>query len=150
MNDNDENPEQSQGQQDLRSVFSSNLPDVLKQLGISLAVSTYQAGKLILVRREGDKINTRFSCLCNFDFENSFVPPLAARFYLGSGRGRPLSFKRPGNGGRHSGVCHRPGGNRYGRWLAPKQAGRRAFDGRSPKQDPVSGPFHAPLPPLVP
>jgi uncharacterized protein (TIGR03032 family) len=57
---NDENRDQSQGQQDLRSVFTSNLPEILKQLGISLAVSTYQAGKLILVRREGDKINTHF------------------------------------------------------------------------------------------
>lgn len=54
------NQEQPPGQQDLRSVFTSNLPDILKQLGISLAVSTYQAGKLILVRREGDKINTHF------------------------------------------------------------------------------------------
>ncbi len=44
----------------LRSVFTSNLPSILKQLGISLAVSTYQAGKLILVRCEGDKINTHF------------------------------------------------------------------------------------------
>lgn len=46
--------------QDLNSVFTSNLPDILKQLNISLAVSTYQAGKLILVRRDGDKINTHF------------------------------------------------------------------------------------------
>ena len=47
-------------QQDLRSVFTSNLPDIFRQLGISLAVSTYQAVKVILVRREGDKINTHF------------------------------------------------------------------------------------------
>jgi uncharacterized protein (TIGR03032 family) len=54
MNDNKE------GYSDLTSVFTSNLPEILKQLGISLAVSTYQAGKLIFVRREGDKINTHF------------------------------------------------------------------------------------------
>jgi uncharacterized protein (TIGR03032 family) len=44
----------------LRSVFTSNLPDLLHQLEISLAVSTYQAGKVILVRAEGDGINTHF------------------------------------------------------------------------------------------
>jgi len=47
-------------QPDLRSVFTGNLPDILRRLGISLAVSTYQAGKVILVRREGNKINTHF------------------------------------------------------------------------------------------
>lgn len=53
-------PEHKNQEQDLRSVFTDNLPGILKQLGISLAVSTYQAGKLILVRREGDNINTHF------------------------------------------------------------------------------------------
>ena len=55
MNSEDKNQEHA-----LRSVFTDNLPGILKQLGISLAVSTYQAGKLILVRRDGDKINTHF------------------------------------------------------------------------------------------
>ena len=49
--------ENKAGEADLSSVFTSNLPEILNQLGISLAVSTYQAGKLILVRREGDKTN---------------------------------------------------------------------------------------------
>jgi uncharacterized protein (TIGR03032 family) len=44
----------------LRSVFTSNLPDILRRLGISLAVSTYQAGKVILVREDGGTINTHF------------------------------------------------------------------------------------------
>jgi len=44
----------------LRSVYTSNLPEILAQLNISLAVSTYQAGKVILVRRDGDGINTHF------------------------------------------------------------------------------------------
>ena len=57
---NDENPDHPPVRQDLRSVFTGNLPNILKQLGISLAVSTYQAGKVVLVRREGDKINTHF------------------------------------------------------------------------------------------
>ncbi len=44
----------------LRSVYTSNLPDILAQLGISLAVSTYQAGKVILVRNDNGVINTHF------------------------------------------------------------------------------------------
>jgi uncharacterized protein (TIGR03032 family) len=44
----------------LRSVFTSNLPELLHQLGISLIVSTYQAGKIILVRAEETGINTHF------------------------------------------------------------------------------------------
>ena len=44
----------------LRSVHTSNLPEILSQLNISLAVSTYQAGKVILVRNDGGKINTHF------------------------------------------------------------------------------------------
>ncbi|MEM9543544.1 MAG: TIGR03032 family protein [Cyanobacteria bacterium P01_E01_bin.42] len=44
----------------LRSVHTTNFPDILKQLGISLVISTYQAGKLILVRAEGNALNTHF------------------------------------------------------------------------------------------
>lgn len=44
----------------LRSVHTTNLPDILSQLGISLVVSTYQAGKLIVLRADGDTINTHF------------------------------------------------------------------------------------------
>ncbi|MCP4424229.1 MAG: TIGR03032 family protein [Chloroflexi bacterium] len=44
----------------LRSVYTSNLPDILNQLNISLAVSTYQAGKVILVRNDGGTVNTHF------------------------------------------------------------------------------------------
>ena len=52
--------ENKEGQVNLSSVFTSNLPDILKQFNISLAVSTYQAGKLILVRGDDTKINTHF------------------------------------------------------------------------------------------
>ncbi len=51
------------GQQDthaLRSVYTANLPAILAQLQISLAVSTYQAGKVILVRQDKGTINTHF------------------------------------------------------------------------------------------
>ncbi len=44
----------------LRSVYTSNLPGLLKELKISLAVTTYQAGKLILIREDDGKVNTHF------------------------------------------------------------------------------------------
>ena len=47
-------------QSTLRSVYTSNFPDILSRLNISLAVSTYQAGKVIVVRNDGKKVNTHF------------------------------------------------------------------------------------------
>lgn len=44
----------------LRSVHTSNLPGLFSQLQISLVVSTYQAGKVILVRSDGNSLNTHF------------------------------------------------------------------------------------------
>lgn len=44
----------------LRSVHTNNLPALLQQLGISLAVSTYQAGRVILVRNDNGVVNTHF------------------------------------------------------------------------------------------
>lgn len=44
----------------LRSVNSSNLVDILDQLGCSLLVSTYQTGKLVAVRNDGAGVNTHF------------------------------------------------------------------------------------------
>ncbi|MGL5077168.1 MAG: TIGR03032 family protein [Waterburya sp.] len=44
----------------MRSVHTSNFPNILSQLGISLVISTYQAGKLIILRADGDYINTHF------------------------------------------------------------------------------------------
>ena len=44
----------------LRSVYTSNLPEILAQLGISLVVTTYQAGKVVLIRNDGGTINTHF------------------------------------------------------------------------------------------
>ncbi|MEL7448427.1 MAG: TIGR03032 family protein, partial [Pseudomonadota bacterium] len=57
----------------LRSVFTTSFADVLRQLNVSLAVSTYQAGKVVLVRCDADGtsddspagvVNTHFR---NFD-----------------------------------------------------------------------------------
>lgn len=44
----------------LDSVHTVSLPPLLARLGISLVVSTYQAGKLILVRGDGAVVNTHF------------------------------------------------------------------------------------------
>ncbi|MFN8150961.1 MAG: TIGR03032 family protein [Solirubrobacterales bacterium] len=44
----------------LRSVNSSNLVDILDQLGSSLLVSTYQTGKLVAIRKDGAGVNTHF------------------------------------------------------------------------------------------
>lgn len=44
----------------LRSVHTASLPQVLSQLGVSLVVSTYQAGRVILVRLDGESVNTHF------------------------------------------------------------------------------------------
>ena len=44
----------------LRSVHTSNLPGLFDQLRISLLVSTYQAGKVILVRTDNGVLNTHF------------------------------------------------------------------------------------------
>ncbi|HKB01476.1 MAG TPA: TIGR03032 family protein [Gemmataceae bacterium] len=49
---------------ELRSVHTTTLPDILQRAGLSLLVSTYQAGKLIVVRADGDVVNTHFR---NFD-----------------------------------------------------------------------------------
>jgi uncharacterized protein (TIGR03032 family) len=47
----------------LRSVHTTTLPALFARLGISLLVSTYQAGKLILVRADGGGLNTHFRTL---------------------------------------------------------------------------------------
>ncbi len=44
----------------LRAVHSPMFPALLRQLGVSLLVTTYQAGKLVIVRDEGDHLNTHF------------------------------------------------------------------------------------------
>ena len=51
---------QSESPADLRSVHTSNLPELFDRLGISLIVSTYQAGKAIVVRNDHGTLNTHF------------------------------------------------------------------------------------------
>ncbi len=59
----------------LRSVHSANFPAILESLGASLLVTTYQAGKLVVVRPDGDRLNTHF---------RSFRAPMGLA--LGGGR----------------------------------------------------------------
>jgi len=49
-----------EGPSPLRSVHTTNFPAILDQLGISLLVTTYQAGKLVVVRSDAGVINTHF------------------------------------------------------------------------------------------
>ncbi len=44
----------------LRSVHTTNFPQLLQHFNASLLVTTYQAGKLVIVRADGDVINTHF------------------------------------------------------------------------------------------
>jgi uncharacterized protein (TIGR03032 family) len=44
----------------LKSVHTTTLPELLHKGGLSLLVSTYQAGKLIVVRADGNVANTHF------------------------------------------------------------------------------------------
>lgn len=43
-----------------RSVHTPAVPDLLRQLGASLLVSTYQSGHVIVVRHDGEGLNTHF------------------------------------------------------------------------------------------
>lgn len=44
----------------LRAAHTPNFPALLRHLGASLLVTTYQAGKLVMVRDEGDHLNAHF------------------------------------------------------------------------------------------
>jgi uncharacterized protein (TIGR03032 family) len=59
------------------SSHTSNFPALLRELGISLVVSTYQAGKLILVRAQGESLNTHF---------RQFFSPMGVVYQPATGR----------------------------------------------------------------
>jgi hypothetical protein len=44
----------------LRAAHTPNFPALIRRLGASLLVTTYQAGKLVMVRDEGDHLNTHY------------------------------------------------------------------------------------------
>src|SRR5437868_5394593 len=56
----EESPAPSETSPPLRSVHSSTFPVLLEQLGISVLVTTYQAGKLVMLRPDGATLNTHF------------------------------------------------------------------------------------------
>jgi uncharacterized protein (TIGR03032 family) len=67
----------------LASVHTTNLPQILRELNTSLLITTYQAGKLILVRDDGGTLNTHFV---------NFRKPMGlavdrARFFIGTETG---------------------------------------------------------------
>ena len=43
-----------------RSIHSVNFPALLRELGVSLVVSTHRPDRLVLMRGDGDRINTHF------------------------------------------------------------------------------------------
>ncbi|HSK79381.1 MAG TPA: TIGR03032 family protein, partial [Thermoanaerobaculia bacterium] len=43
-----------------RSVYTAGVPALLRELGLSLLVSTYQSGRVIAARADGDRLNTHF------------------------------------------------------------------------------------------
>lgn len=45
---------------ELKSIHTNSFPQILQELGISLIVSTYQAGKVILLRNDNGLLNTHF------------------------------------------------------------------------------------------
>jgi uncharacterized protein (TIGR03032 family) len=47
----------------LRAVHTANFPALLRHLGASLLLTTYQAGKLVMVRDGGDQLNAHFRTL---------------------------------------------------------------------------------------
>ena len=51
---------QAEAPEPLEAVHTTNFPGLLRQIGASLLVTTYQAGKLVMVRDEGDHLNTHF------------------------------------------------------------------------------------------
>src|SRR6476620_11809341 len=53
-------PSADRGPSPLRSVHTTNFPAILDQLQSSLFVTTYQAGKLVILRSDGGLINTHF------------------------------------------------------------------------------------------
>ena len=44
----------------LRSIHTSNFPELLRQIQSSLIVTTYQAGKVVVIRADGEALNTHF------------------------------------------------------------------------------------------
>ncbi len=90
----------------LASVHTTNLPDLLRQLGGCLIVSTYQAGKLVILRPDGASINTHFR---TFDRPMGLAADaeriaLGTRVEIAEFRNMPAVAARLGDPPRHDAV----------------------------------------------
>ena len=98
----------------LRSVYTANFPRLLEQLGGSLLISTYGAGKLVCVRRDGPRVNTHFRSLRS----PTGIAALADRLAVGAGaeiwdyRNLPDARRALEPPGRHD-ACYVPRTRRY-------------------------------------
>src|SRR6516225_782118 len=72
----------AQAPEPLRAVFSEGLPELLRELGVSLLVTTYQAGKLVIVREQDGRVNTHFRSFLRP--MGLAVNPSATRMAIGS------------------------------------------------------------------
>ena len=75
---------------DFTSFHTRNFPDLLRGLGISLVVSTYQAGKLIFARESEGRLNTHFRHFAS-PMGVAFDPP-TGRLAVGT-RGQVWTFR---------------------------------------------------------
>ncbi len=93
----------------LRSVHTENFPQLLEELGASILVTTYQAGKLVALRADGGSLNTHF---------RSFAQPMGLavdgdRFAIGTAieiweyRNVPAVARRLEPAGKHD-ACFVP------------------------------------------
>ncbi len=60
MSDLAPQPEEPSPEVPLRSVHTSNLPEILDHFGISVMLTTYQAGRLVVLRSQRGVLNTHF------------------------------------------------------------------------------------------
>lgn len=70
-------PEAAAEEPSFTSSHTTNFPALLRELGVSLLVSTYQAGKLIVIRADGDTLNTHF---------RDFLSPMGVAYEARTGR----------------------------------------------------------------
>jgi len=100
-------------EQALASVHTTNFPDLLRRLGGCLFVTTYQAGKLVILRPDGATINTHFRA---FNRPMGLAADrqrlvLGARMEIASFRNMPEVARRLQDPPRHDAVYMARGGH---------------------------------------
>ena len=117
-----------------------NAPDIAPQLppagthdACYLPRSSHVSGDIAVheLAWAGDElwaVNTRFSCLCTFDEDYSFVPRWRPPFVTRHRRRGSLPPEWVGPGGRPAAIRHRARGNGYPAGLAAEQTTRRVPD----------------------